>query len=431
MQVSEGGAVAEDVEPGGLSVAGREPAPAWFGESAMYAWSGPLAVLVAAVVAAAVVRRVVLPLAHGVVRRSQVAWDDVLIKHGVLTRLAPVVPLLVLGRGVGLIVGLDPGLVLFVERMAMALILVVGVHALGALLTALNEIYSGHPQAHARPIKGYLQGLKVLLYIGAAIVMIATLLDQSPWLLLSGLGAMTAVLLLIFRDTILSFVAGIQLTTNDLIRVGDWIEMPQFNADGDVVDISLNVVKVQNWDRTITVIPTHKFLENSFKNWRAMFESGGRRIKRALRIDMSSVKFLDDAEVQRLGRIVLLREYLEAKVADIDAHNRGCVPAEAAELRTNGRHLTNVGTFRAYVELYLRRHPGVHQGILMVVRQLEPTPEGLPLEIYAYTSKTGWVDHERIQADIFDHLLAVAPEFGLRLFQAPTGADLHHLSGPR
>lgn len=429
VQSSEDDIVDEDSEPGTLAVVGADAGSPV--SAALHSWSAPLAIAIVALLTFVLARQVVLPLAFRVARRSRLAWDDVLVKHRVLTRLVPIAPLLVLGRGVGLIVGLDPQLVRFVERMALALIIVVVVRALGALLTAVNEIYSGTPHGPSRPIKGYLQGLKIIMYSGAAIIMVSALLDQSPWLLLSGLGAATAVLLLIFRDTLLSFVAGIQLTTNDLIRVGDWIEMPQFNADGDVVDISLNVVKVQNWDRTVTVIPTHKFLENSFKNWRAMFESGGRRIKRALRIDMSSVRFLDEADIARLSRIAALREYLQEKLAELEAYNRAHVPPDVGDVLVNGRHLTNIGTFRTYVEGYLRRHPGVHQGIIMIVRQLEPTPEGLPLEIYAYTSETGWVAHERIQADIFDHLLAVAPEFGLRVFQAPTGADLARLAGPR
>nr|WP_263429523.1 mechanosensitive ion channel family protein [Nannocystis pusilla] len=313
--------------------------------------------------------------------------------------------------------------------MALAVIVLVAVRAFGALLTAVNEIYTRHPQALGRPIKGYLQGLKVLAYIGAAIVVIATLLDQSPWYLLSGLGAMTAILLLIFRDTLLSFVAGIQLTTNDLIRVGDWLEMPQFDADGDVVDISLNTVKVQNWDATITVIPTHKFLENSFKNWRGMFEAGGRRIKRAINIDVSTVRFLTPEEIERMSRVVVLREYMAAKTREVEAHNRAAVPADAADLPVNGRRLTNLGTFRAYIEAYLRAHPRIHQERIRIVRQLHPTPEGVPLEIYVFTRDTAWVAYEGIQADIFDHVLAVAPEFGLRVFQAPAGSDLARLAG--
>ncbi|HEY8374910.1 MAG TPA: mechanosensitive ion channel family protein [Nannocystis sp.] len=403
----------------------------WLADPTLRTWAPPLALLLTALAAYLIVRRIVLPVASRVAERSRATWDDVLLRHRVLARLAPIAPLVVIGRGIGLVAGLDPQLVHFVERLTLALVVFVVVRTLGALLTAVNELYSGTPHAQSRPIKGYLQGLKIILYSGAAIVLIATLLDQSPWLLLSGLGAATAVLLLIFRDTLLSLVAGIQLTVNDLIRVGDWIEMPQFDADGHVVDISLNVVKVQNWDRTVTVIPAHKFLEHSFKNWRAMFESGGRRIKRSLRIDMSSIRFLDADDIARLSRIVLLRDYLQSKVSEIDAYNRAHVPADAADELANGRRLTNIGTFRAYIEQYLRHHPGIHQGIIKVVRQLRPTHEGLPIEIYAYTSETGWIAHEGIQADIFDHLLAVAPEFGLRVFQAPSGADVARIAGPR
>lgn len=421
---------AGDDESGEVETVGPPSNGGWFSDPSLRVWSTPLAVLLLAALVLLVMRRLVVPLVSGAARRSRTAWDDVLIKHKVFTRLVPIAPLLVLGRGVGLIVGLDPRLGLLVERVVLALIVIVATHTLGALLTALNEIYSNHPMSPGRPIKSYLQGFKVIAYIAAGIMVVATLLDQSPLLLLSGLGAMTAILLLLFRDTILSFVAGIQLTSNDLLRVGDWIEMPQFDADGDVVDISLNTVKVQNWDRTLTVIPTHKFLDNAFKNWRHMFESGGRRIKRALRIDIASVKFLDAADIQRLSRIVLLREYMQAKVAEVAAYNRDSVPSDAADLQTNGRHLTNLGSFRAYVERYLRANKAIHQKITMLVRQLEATPQGVPIEIYAYTSETGWAAYEALQADIFDHLLAIAPEFGLRVFQAPSGADLARLTGP-
>lgn len=423
--------VGEDAEPEGLEIVGHEVAGEGFGGLLLHTGGGALAVLGTALVAHVLARRVALPLVNRMIQRSRTRWDDALLKHNVLVRLVPIVPLVVVGRGVGMIVGLDESVVHFVERLALALIVVVATRAFGALLTAANDIYSSYPQALGRPIKGYLQGLKVVAYIGAAIMVIAALLDQSPWFLLSGLGAMTAILLLIFRDTLLSFVAGIQLTTNDLIRVGDWIEMPQFNADGDVVDISLNVVKVQNWDRTITVIPTHKFLENSFKNWRGMFESGGRRIKRAINIDMSSVRFLEPDEIERLSKVQVLREYMQAKLQEIEEHNRTAVPAELAAVPANRRRLTNVGTFRAYVEGYLRHHAKIHPDMLRIVRQLHPTPEGLPLEIYAFTRDTGWVAHEGVQADIFDHLLAVAPEFGLRVFQAPAGSDLAEAEGAR
>jgi miniconductance mechanosensitive channel len=239
---------------------------------------------------------------------------------------------------------------------------------------------------------------------------------------LSGLGAMTAVLLLIFRDTLLSLVAGVQITTNDLLRVGDWIEMPQFAADGDVVDIALNSVTVQNWDRTLSVIPTHKFLEHSFKNWRGMTESGGRRIKRAVHIDQTTIRYLDDDEVERFASWQLLGEYVGRKREEIAAFNREHAPPEGTVPHV--RRLTNVGTFRAYLIEYLKAHPGIRKDMTFLVRQLAPGPQGLPIEIYVFTADTRWAFYEATQADIFDHVLATIPEFGLRVYQQPGGADV-------
>jgi miniconductance mechanosensitive channel len=234
--------------------------------------------------------------------------------------------------------------------------------------------------------------------------------------------------MLIFRDTILSFVAGIQLVNNDLVRVGDWIEMPQFNADGDVVDISLIAVKVRNFDSTSTLIPTHKFLDNAFKNWRGMFESGGRRIMRSIYVDMTTIRFLTAAEIERFERFVLLRDYIRGKRDEIATWNAEHCPADATDISANARHLTNVGTFRAYISEYLRRHPDVHQERMFLIRQLEPTSKGLPLQVYIFLRETRWVYYEGIQSDIFDHMLAVAPEFGLRVFQEPSGYDFAHLT---
>jgi miniconductance mechanosensitive channel len=251
---------------------------------------------------------------------------------------------------------------------------------------------------------------------------VAELAGQTPWFFVSGLGAMMAIILLIFRDTLLSLVASVQLTNNDLIRVGDWIEMPQFGADGDVVDIALNTVKVQNWDRTITVIPTHKFLEHSFRNWRSMFDGGGRRIKRAIYIDMSGVRFLTDGEIQRLSRFALLEDYMAEKRRELEAWNAR--HAGDPVVIGNARRLTNIGTLRAYIIAYLRNHPRIHSELTFLVRQLAPTPEGLPLEIYVFSSDTRWGSYEAIQADIFDHILAMVPEFHLSVYQRPSGKDV-------
>jgi len=244
-------------------------------------------------------------------------------------------------------------------------------------------------------------------------------------LLLSGFGAMTAVLLLIFKDTLLSLVASVQLTAQDMVRVGDWIEVPQFGADGDVVGVELHTVKVQNWDKTITTIPTHRLISDSFKNWRGMSASGGRRIKRALYLDASSIHFMSPEEVNGCKRFLLLEEYIGDKEGELAQYNQELagLSAEERDVAVNMRRLTNIGTFRAYIWRYLRQHPQIHQDMTLLVRQLPPGPQGIPIELYCFTNTTAWNDYEDIQADIFDHLLAIVPEFGLRLFQQPAGTE--------
>jgi miniconductance mechanosensitive channel len=359
-------------------------------------------------------------------RRSSTAWDDLLLQKGLFHRLSWAVPLVVVHQLLPVVPHLPTPLLAFLQRVAMAALVLIALRALGALLTVVNDIYSRYPMARNRPIKGYLQVLLIAAWVVGVVLIIAMLMDRSPLLLLSGLGAMTAILLLVFRDTLLSLVAGVQLTINNLIRVGDWIEMPQFGADGEVVDIALHAVTVQNWDRTLTVIPTHRFLEHSFKNWRGMTDSGGRRIKRAFHVDLSSIRFLDAAEIERFSRFVLLRDYMLRKKAELEAYNREHLVEPG--LVANARRLTNVGTLRAYISAYLRQHPKVHQDMVCMVRQLAPTPEGLPLEIYVFSNDTAWVNYEGIQADLFDHVLAMVPEFGLRVYQKPSGADLSLLA---
>jgi miniconductance mechanosensitive channel len=272
-----------------------------------------------------------------------------------------------------------------------------------------------------------LQLVKLVSAVLAAILILATLMDRSPLIFLSGLGAMAAVILLVFRDTLLSVVASIQLTSYNMVHVGDWIEMPEFGADGDVIDVALHTVKVQNWDKTITTIPTHRLVEGSFKNWRGMSNSGGRRIKRMILVDVNTIRFLDDEEVERIGKFALLHDYIAEKKRTIDEYNRD--PGRDPSLNADIRRMTNIGTFRAYIESYLRAHSRIHKGMTLMVRQLAPTPEGLPLEIYCFTNTTDWGAYEGIQADILDHVFAVVSEFGLRCFQAPAGRDLEALAG--
>ena len=344
-------------------------------------------------------------------------------RFGVIPRLANIVPALVLMAGVALVPGLPEAVVKVVRNVGTAFIALTLAMAVSRALDMVETLYQRRASSRDKPIKGYLQLVKIIVYAVAVVLMIAALIDRSPLVLLSGLGAMMAVLILVFQDTLLSIVAGVTVSSNDMIRVGDWIEMPSANADGDVVEVSLHTIKVQNWDRTVTAVPIKRFLTESFRNWRGMTESGGRRIKRALYLDQTSVRFLDDGEVARLHRLRLIDDYLDEKSRELDAWNSQ-LGEWAEKTSANARRLTNLGTFRAYVMRYLRAHPGIHQNMTMLVRQLQPGATGLPLEIYCFTSDTRWAVYEDTQSDIFDHLLAVLPEFGLRVFQEASGYDM-------
>lgn len=366
-----------------------------------------------------IVKRILVRGLYSLLRHAR---DAQLQDFGVIKRLSNIVPALVLSIGINAVPGLPEAAVTVVKNVCGGFIVLTIALAVAAVLDIINLLYQRRADAYLHPIKGYLQVVKIVIYAIATILIIATLIDRSPLILLSGLGAMAAVLMLIFQDTLLSLVASVQITSNDLIRVGDWVEMPQLNADGDVIDIALHTVKIQNWDKTITSIPTKRFITDSFKNWRGMQESGGRRIKRAIYLDQQSVHFLDADERKHLHRFSLLEEYLTDKRKEIDAWNEKL--AERGQEPVNTRRVTNIGTFRAYVERYLRSHPGIHQNMTLIVRQLALTADGLPLEIYCFTNTVGWVQYEAIQSDIFDHLLAILPEFGLRVFQHPSGADM-------
>ncbi len=383
--------------------------------------------LMIAYLADKITKGVLLGFVRRVVKGTPYTWDDVLHKHRVFQRLAHLAPALAIYFGVQLIPDLSDGFTEVIQQAATAAMVIVAVITGSALLSAGNEIFSKSALAHGRPIKGYVQVARIVLYLIGGIIASATLTGRSPLLLLGGFSAFTAVLIIVFRDTILSFVASLQIASYDTMRVGDWIEMPQYGADGDVVDIGLHTIRVQNWDKTITSIPTHKFLTDSFKNWRSMSLSGGRRIKRAIHIDMSSVRFLDDADTERFKRFALLRDYIQQKEDELRTYNAERVGD--SDLVANARRLTNIGTFRAYVVNYLREHPKLQQGMTLMVRQLEPTPEGLPLQIYAFSSDTRWVPYEGIQSDIFDHIIAIVPEFGLRVFQQPSGRDFERALG--
>lgn len=386
-----------------------------------------LLLLALCIAANLIAKRILLRVITRVVRKTETQWDDMLLERQVFTRLSHLAPGLVLYYlGAAAFAGWE-GLALFVQKGAVVYMLGIALASVNAFLDGVVDIYRSTEASRSKPIKGHVQVVKILLAIAFFIVIFSLLLDRSPLVMLSGLGAMTAVLLLVFKDSILGFVAGIQLSANDMLRPGDWIEMPKYGADGNVIDIALTTVKVRNWDKTVTTIPSYALISDAFRNWRGMEESGGRRIKRAINIDMNSVRFLASEEIPRLKGIQLLGDYISGKERELADWNaeRGL---DASEI-VNGRRMTNLGTFRAYVAAYLRDLPVVHDDMTFLVRQLKPGEHGLPLEIYVFSRDQEWANYEAIQADIFDHLLAVLPEFGLRLFQSPSGADLRAALG--
>ncbi|WP_448632295.1 MULTISPECIES: mechanosensitive ion channel family protein [Pseudomonas fluorescens group] len=383
---------------------------------------GLMLLLVIALVLGRVARYLVLHAAKLLGRQPALHWINDLRQNKVFHRLAQTTPSLIIQFGLHLVPELSKASLVFLGNVATAFTILFMVLALSALLSALLDVYARTEHARTRSIKGYVQLTKMVLYVFAAIIIVATLIDRSPLLLLSGLGAMSAVILLVYKDTLLSFVASVQLTSNDMLRVGDWIEMPQVGADGDVVDITLHTVKVQNFDKTIVSIPTWRLMSESFKNWRGMQQSGGRRIKRSLFIDASGVRFLHDEEEQRLTQVRLLTDYISRKQAELKAWNEA--QGNVAAMSANRRRMTNLGTFRAYALAYLKSHAEIQPNMTCMVRQLQTTAQGIPLEIYCFTRTTVWADYERIQGDIFDYLLAVMPEFGLNLYQQPSGTDL-------
>ena len=358
-------------------------------------------------------------LARYLTGRTDTTWDDALVEHGVFRRIAQLAPAVVLyttGSAFGE-TAQD-----WVERGALVYMIVVTALAMSALLQAGLSVYQRGAISREGPaVQSYIQLVRILLFTVAAIFVVSTLLDQEPWGLLTGLGALSAIGLLLFRDTILGFVASVQLANNNMVRRGDWIEMPAFGADGDVLEVSLHTVKVQNWDKTISTIPTHALISHSFKNWRGMSESGGRRIKRAVHIDMNTIRFCDDDMLRRFERFDAIRDYVRGKREELTRSNAG-VDGDAAGI--NARRLTNVGTFRAYLIAYLRAHPKIHDDMTFLVRQLPPSDRGLPIELYVFSNDQEWASYEAIQADIFDHILAVLPEFELRAYQSPSGHDL-------
>ncbi|ALE94698.1 mechanosensitive ion channel [Serratia marcescens] len=369
-----------------------------------------------------VLHRVVLAALQRRGQQSQRVWQQAITQYKLFQRVALLLQGVIISIQATLWLQSGSQTQAVIVTAAQVWILAFTLLSLFSLLDTLLALLRQSPISNQLPLRGIFQGLKLVAAILIGIMIVSLLMGKSPLLLLSGLGAMTAVLMLVFKDPILGLVAGIQLSANDMLKIGDWLEMPKYGADGAVTDIGLTTVKVRNWDNTVTTIPTYALISDSFKNWRSMSESGGRRIKRSLNIDTGSVHFLSQEEQRRLQRNPLLHSYLNDKTQELSRHNQEIAIDLASPL--NGRRLTNLGTLRAYLEAYLRAHPRIHQNMTLMVRQLAPTPEGLPLEIYAFTNTTVWAEYESIQADIFDHILAVIDEFGLRVHQTPTGNDL-------
>ncbi|ABV39044.1 MscS mechanosensitive ion channel [Shewanella sediminis HAW-EB3] len=384
--------------------------------------------LVLAMIAYLIVRRGVVRTMNIVIQRSKVNWDDIFMGHNVLEKFSYIVPALVLDLLLPIALTEHHLMSSLMDRLLSVSIVIILIRAVYSALDAFNEIADVNLVSRRLPIKSFVQLFKLFLFFVAVIISISVIADQSPLYFLSGLGVATGLVMLVFRDTILGFVAGIQLAANRMVSTGDWIQMDKYGADGAVEEVSLTTVKVRNWDQTITMIPAYALVSDAFKNWRGMSESGGRRIKRSVSIDIHSIGFLSEEERVRLSKINHLKAYFAAKNDELADFNS---QVDDADMPVNSRQLTNIGTFRAYLKEFVSNHDKIHKDMTLLVRQLAPTSEGVPIEIYIFTNDTRWGFYEGIQGDIFDHIFAILPEFGLRVFQGPTGSDIRSLKADK
>lgn len=378
-------------------------------------------IAVVSILANYITKKIVLKTSSYIIRSNRFTWDNIILENKVFHKLSHLVPAIIIYYSASIF----PSYQALIEKAALTYVIIVTIMVFNALLNAFDAIYRSFEVSKIRPIKGYIQVAKIVLFIIGGIVVIANLIGQNPLIILSGLGALSAVLMLIFKDSILGLVAGVQLSSNDMVRVGDWIEMPKYDANGDVIDITLNTVKVMNFDKTITMIPSYALISDSFKNWRGMQLSGGRRIKRSVFIDTSSISFCTEEMIEEFKKIHYLTDYVTTKTNEINIYNTE--HRINTESKVNGRQLTNIGVFREYIHQYLRNHHKINKDMTLIVRQLAPEDNGLPLEVYAFSNDINWGVYESVQADIFDHIFAVAPTFGLRAFQNPTGHDIAQL----
>lgn len=369
-----------------------------------------------------ILKKLVLKIIARIIHYNKYRWDKKLLDHKVFYRLANIAPAIIIYA----FAPFFPNFVDVIKRGASIYFLITLIFVFNALINSINDIYLSYEISKIRPIKGLLQVVQIVFYIIIGIVVIASLMGEKPLILLSGIGALAAVFSFVFKDSILGFIAGIQLTSNDMLRIGDWIEMIKYGADGEVIDITLNTVKVQNFDKTIVSIPAYALVSDSFKNYRGMVEFGGRRIKRAIYIDVNSITFCTPEMIEKFKKIRYLKDYITEKEHELIEYNKK--NNADSKLFINGRHMTNIGTFRIYIIEYLKNYPDLHKEMSVMARQLPPAENGLPIEIYAFTNGTNWEIYESVQADIFDHILSVAEEFGLRIFQNPTGYDVKQIN---
>ncbi len=382
-------------------------------------------IIVLSFVAYILAKHFILKGIAAIISRTTTQWDDIILKKKVFNRLAYLAPAIVIYLSIPIPLEGYDWFISVIQGLVLIYMIVMAILALDALLNAALDIYTTFEVSNRIPIKSFIQVFKIIIYFTSAIFIISILLNKTPIYLFSSLGALTAILMFIFKDAILGFVAGIQLSANRMVANGDWIEMPKYGANGDIVEIALTTVKVQNWDKTITTIPTYALITDSFKNWRGMSESGGRRIKRSISIDMNTIKFCSEEMLDRFSKIKHISGYIEKMKMEVQENNK--LEQVDNSSFVNGRRMTNIGTFRAYITAYLTNHPMINKEMTLMTRQLAPTEHGLPIEIYVFSKDQDWVNYESIVANIFDHILAVVPEFDLRVYQDPTGTDFSKL----
>ncbi|HKL39807.1 MAG TPA: mechanosensitive ion channel domain-containing protein [Cryomorphaceae bacterium] len=362
-----------------------------------------------------------------VILKTSTDWDDIFMEQGVFRKMGHIIPAVVISELTPIVFTDYPEAIPAIEQITDAFVIFIVIRVIVSLISAMTIFFSRSPKFKDKPIASFTQLAKIIIWSVGGIILFGILFGKNPLTLFTALGAVSAVLILVFKDTILGFMASIQLTINDMVRIGDWVSVPQYGADGDVIEINLTTVKVANWDKTISTVPTYSFVSDSFKNWRGMQESGGRRIKRAINLKISKVKFCDQEMLDRFSKVALVKDYIAQRKKEIDAYNSE-KHIDTKSSVVNGRRMTNIGILRAYILNYIKQNPNINQEMTCMVRQLEATEKGVPLEVYCFSAIKAWVDYERIQSDMFDHILAAVHQFDLEVFENPAGSDWHQMT---